>query len=143
MTVEVLQIPRSPSGAGAEEPGEEAADLAEAERRDKLLCARCRIGVSEASLLFVATGTGPRAVFVNPQGRVFEIVTVRDAFNIALVSGPTVEATWFPGYAWRIANCGGCGAHLGWRFEGASGGLPPVFFGLVASSVTGADGGAG
>lgn len=36
--------------------------------------------------------------------------------------------TWFPGRAWRIALCRGCGVHLGWSFEKEA--MPP-FFGLV------------
>ncbi|XP_022788151.1 uncharacterized protein LOC111328060 isoform X3 [Stylophora pistillata] len=27
------------------------------------------------------------------------------------------EHSWFPGYAWRVAVCPQCGAHMGWSFE--------------------------
>jgi hypothetical protein len=27
--------------------------------------------------------------------------------------------TWFPGFAWQVAVCGGCGEHIGWGFAGA------------------------
>lgn len=27
------------------------------------------------------------------------------------------EHSWFPGYAWRLAVCPQCGAHVGWSFE--------------------------
>lgn len=27
------------------------------------------------------------------------------------------EHSWFPGYAWRLAVCPQCGAHMGWTFE--------------------------
>ena len=35
--------------------------------------------------------------------------------------GPeTDEFTWFKGYRWRIAVCGRCQVHLGWRFRSAN-----------------------
>lgn len=34
--------------------------------------------------------------------------------------GPeTDEFTWFSGFRWRIALCGRCQVHLGWRFTAA------------------------
>lgn len=27
------------------------------------------------------------------------------------------DATWFPGYAWRISVCPQCHQHLGWKFQ--------------------------
>ena len=53
----------------------------------------------------------------NPHGRGFDLVTVAEAGGATAVGhGPTSEATWFPGYAWRILTCAACGAHVGWRF---------------------------
>ena len=41
---------------------------------------------------------------------------------------PTLEATWFAGRAWIYAFCGGCGGHLGWKWESA-----PPFWGRLSS----------
>jgi hypothetical protein len=74
-------------------------------------------------------------VFANPHGRVFEIVTVRQADGVALLDAPTREHSWFAGYAWRVALCGGCGSHVGWGFHAVVGQEPAAFFGLVTAAV--------
>ncbi|XP_032240211.1 uncharacterized protein LOC5514702 [Nematostella vectensis] len=55
-------------------------------------------------------------LFKNPNGNYFEVITA-DAANIKQQGGAFTEHSWFPGYAWRIAVCPRCGAHLGWSFE--------------------------
>lgn len=62
---------------------------------------------------------------------------------------PETEHSWFPGYAWTIANCRHCYSHLGWRFDAVQGsGLQPArFWGLrrpsLISDVGSSDGGGG
>ena len=68
--------------------------------------------------------------FVNPQGNVFELARFSRADGAAAFGRPSLEFTWYPGHAWRYASCRGCGAQLGWRFEGAS-----SFWGLVRTSL--------
>jgi hypothetical protein len=70
-----------------------------------------------------------------------EILTVRAAHGLEYVGGSTTEFTWFEGYAWRIACCGHCHHHLGWRYElagVAASEEPSQFFGLLAHEVKGA-----
>lgn len=45
---------------------------------------------------------------------------------------PVSENSWFTGYAWRVATCPSCRAHIGWKFEpeAASAGSQS-FFALV------------
>jgi hypothetical protein len=43
------------------------------------------------------------------------------------VGEPSEYYPWFPGYAWQIAVCRGCRAHLGWLFRAEG----DVFFGLI------------
>lgn len=46
--------------------------------------------------------------------REFELITFLNA-HVRLVSAPSSQHTWWPGWRWQIAQCG-CGAHVGWAF---------------------------
>jgi len=52
----------------------------------------------------------------NPAGYEFEVVTLERAGCKGL--GPwTGEASWYPGYLWRVCVCSTCRSQLGWMFE--------------------------
>jgi cereblon len=105
-------------------------------RTGRLVCARCGALVAEHADLFVMSGGSPRAVFANPHGRVFEIVTLRQAASVVAVSAPTTDFSWFSGYSWAIVACAGCSTHLGWSFHAAAPGLAPGgFFGLLVDAL--------
>ena len=55
---------------------------------------------------------------VNPSGRDFHVGCFARAPGCFAAGEPTFHWTWFPGYAWRVAGCRGCGEHLGWEFSG-------------------------
>ena len=75
-------------------------------------------------------------VFSNPYGRLHEIITVRRAQGLLVAGPPTEEFTWFSGYAWEVAYCVVCHAHLGWKFTSAQDSRdPPTFFGLLRGEV--------
>lgn len=76
---------------------------------------------------------GHERVFINPAGRVFRIACYREAPGCGDEGMPTEEHTWFPGYAWNLAICLGCGGHMGWRFIGDV--ALPVFFGLIKTGL--------
>lgn len=83
---------------------------------DGLCCARCGHRVTSRAYRRDLAG-GHQHTFVNPAGHVFEIGCFAAAPG-ARVDGPaSAEFSWFPGWLWRVAACGGCGGHLGWRFE--------------------------
>lgn len=65
---------------------------------------------------------------INPAGLSFHIACFAAAPGAAAVGPATLEHSWFAGYGWRIALCGGCGEQLGWRFEAPDG---DRFFGLI------------
>lgn len=72
--------------------------------------------------------------FSNPAELAFEIGLFDEAPGCVHEGAPTEHYSWFPGYTWRVAVCGGCRAHLGWGFEcvGSPGpGEPPDFHGLI------------
>lgn len=68
---------------------------------------------------------------VNPTGVDFHLGCFSRAPGCAIEGAPTLFWTWFPGYAWQIALCRGCGDHLGWAFTGES-----TFFGLILPRLT-------
>lgn len=70
--------------------------------------------------------------FRNPAGFRFVIVCFAEAAGCATVGPAIHEHTWFAGFAWRVAVCGACGEHLGWRFEGEG---QMHFFGLVRDHI--------
>jgi len=125
--------------AGARTPfGASPARDAESERTDehvRYLCRACRTPITDGSAVFGPAGAPPVQVFTNPDGRVCQVLTVARAEPLVLVGPTTSEYTWFPGYAWRIALCGRCTLHLGWRYEAEQGGSPPCFYGLLVSEL--------
>jgi Yippee zinc-binding/DNA-binding /Mis18, centromere assembly len=94
-----------------------------------LCCKSCETLIAQVSAI-LPEGEMP-LVFANPHGVVFELVLLGRAQALRLIGSRTEEFTWFQGYAWRVALCGGCGSHLGWRFEAVRGGSPALFFGLL------------
>jgi cereblon len=91
--------------------------------------------LSDASAIFAMSASGTAQTFVNPHGFLHEVVTVRWAQNLALAGPPTTEFTWYPGYAWEIASCGRCRAHVGWSFTAVSNREPPRFWALRRDGV--------
>lgn len=71
--------------------------------------------------------------FTNPHGFMFLLGCFSSAPGCGTTGFPTEEFSWFPGYAWRFAYCGGCGVHLGWEYlRGES----RSFFGLILDRLT-------
>ena len=65
--------------------------------------------------------------FFNPEGALFRICCFSRAEGCFVSGEPTRAHTWFGGYSWRYAHCGGCAVQLGWRYDSGAGG----FFGLI------------
>ena len=64
---------------------------------------------------------------INPLGIEFEFGCFGAAPGCRTAGGETDEHTWFAGYQWRVALCGNCRTHLGWRFRSQD----TQFFGLI------------
>jgi hypothetical protein len=110
------------------------------ERRRRFHCRACDAHVADHADLFAAAGADAPGFFVNPAGRFFEVLTLRRARSIAVAGDPTLEATWFEGYAWQYALCARCTAHLGWRYVATAGADPPTFYGLIRDALVERDG---
>jgi len=75
--------------------------------------------------------------YVNPGGVVHDVVTIKKVSGAKLRGTPQTEHSWFPGYAWTIAECNECRSHIGWRFTATSSALvPQEFWGLTRTSIT-------
>ncbi len=112
-------------------------DKTRSEKERLIRCRACSLGIARASAVFVAPGCdGPKRVFANPSGRVFEVLTVRQADGLRLAGESTPEFTWFAGYAWRAALCQKCVNHVGWAFSAARTMVSPdSFFALITSEI--------
>ncbi|XP_076469200.1 protein cereblon-like [Babylonia areolata] len=101
-----------------------------------LCCVACSQQIARKEDLFSMSMEGPLGAYVNPQGHVHETLTVYKANNLSLLGRPSTEHSWFPGYAWTIAQCRRCASHMGWKFTAAKRKLTPQkFWGLCRSSL--------
>ncbi|MEF3695949.1 cereblon family protein [Desulfolutivibrio sp.] len=96
-----------------------------------ILCAACRRRITTRDMAVARSGAH-RHVFCNPAGMVFRLGLYRHAPGCLALEPPSTEFTWFPGHAWRVACCRGCGTHLGWRFSAVS---DDAFFGIILDRV--------
>ena len=97
-----------------------------------LACARCSHAIARPESR-VSRGGAHVHTRLNPAGFVYEFGCFAEAEGCRLEGPATLEHTWFPGHAWRIALCASCGGHLGWRFEGPEG----AWFGLILERLVG------
>jgi hypothetical protein len=97
---------------------------------NEIYCAACGHLVTRTDWRMSVAGAHEHTFF-NPAGIVFRVVCFKEAPGVGVRGDATAEFTWFDGYKWRIALCGGCAGHLGWRFEAGD-----IFFGLIKSKLT-------
>jgi hypothetical protein len=81
------------------------------------LCAWCHNRVANERDRFRYDGKDQFA-FSNPAGICFVILTFSQVIGCKETGSPTLENTWFPGYAWSYCLCDRCGQHLGWYYTG-------------------------
>jgi hypothetical protein len=115
------------------------ADVRKPEKRDApgddagraLVCVACLQAITHSGARIEMSG-GHAHTFSNPHGIVFHIGCFAVAPGCGPASEPSTLHTWFPGYAWQIAVCRGCGEHLGWLFRS----LDSRFHGLILDRLT-------
>ena len=91
-----------------------------------LYCRTCGAVIVHKSERIVMLGAHNHT-FTNPSGMAFNIGCFASVIGCIQFGEETKEYTWFPGYAWILALCSGCGSHLGWRFRGGG----TQFHGLI------------
>lgn len=99
-------------------------------------CKNCLTLITKRSDMVVMSRDGPLNAYVNQHGYVHETITVYNASGLALQGSPVKEHSWFPGYAWTIANCATCESNMGWLFRATKNLLPRSFWGIRSSQVS-------
>lgn len=97
----------------------------------RLCCIACRQIVTHLDERIAVNGATEHTVR-NPCGIEFHIGCFRSAYGCRASGAATQAYTWFPGYAWRLARCGKCGLHLGWRYHASA----DSFHGLILNRLT-------
>ncbi|GMF28523.1 unnamed protein product [Phytophthora lilii] len=107
---------------------------------EDIFCSMCGSFLANTRDIFSMTARGAAGgTFVNPGGHVFQVLTLRevDRAHVFVDMSPSIEDTWFAGYAWSITHCNSCYQHLGWRFDRVESTLFPVsFFGFRRAALT-------
>lgn len=116
-----------PTPQSVEETAREADPLPDPEK--VVRCRECGHAITR-SREAIERGGGHEHTFRNPAGYSFHVVIYARAPGCVCAGRPTLEATWFPGFAWCFALCGECRHHLGWRYAR---GEQEAFFGLIAT----------
>ena len=101
-------------------------------QRRGLVCVACEHAVTDDAHRIDMAGAHEHT-FVNPAGFAFRIGCFADAPGCAQGSPPREETafSWFPGWAWQVALCARCAAHLGWSYRNAGG----RFWGLILAAL--------
>ncbi len=107
---------------------QQALDL---EKDKRLYCAACKHPITSHGRRAEVQGKHQHTC-TNPQQITYHIGCFRQAPGCTESGEATLDYTWFAGYTWQVALCGGCGMHLGWLFQcqGADG-----FYGLILAQL--------
>ena len=100
------------------------------EKKESIICKNCRNEVTTVDYSIAVNGQHAH-IFKNPLGISFHIGCFFRAWGCFLYGIPTYEATWFAGFAWRIAVCANCFTHLGWHFQSGR----ESFYGLIMANL--------
>lgn len=117
-------------------PGEQASPegLEDVDVRDEqervIRCAACGARVTKEAFRITMNGAHEHE-FMNPSGIRFVIQCFSAASGCVAEGERSTVWSWFPGFAWEIALCRGCGAHLGWSFHSLESQGTRTFYGLV------------
>lgn len=96
-----------------------------------ILCRRCQHWITTSEHRIIVQGRHQHIV-TNPSGIEFQLGCFSKAAGVIEEGISRLENTWFNGFAWRFAKCGGCFNHLGWVYT-ATGEMP--FYGLILNKL--------
>jgi hypothetical protein len=98
--------------------------------KHKILCRTCRYQITTREKKRAVNGQHQH-IFNNPAGIFYEIGCFSAANGCVNHGTPTIEHTWFTGFAWRYALCTNCLTHLGWFFQSGD----DSFYGLILKNL--------
>jgi len=91
-----------------------------------IICKNCGHTITHVENMISINGHHHHT-FVNRADIAFDIGCFSLAEGCMVFGTPTMEDTWFQGYAWSYAACSNCMIHLGWFYQGEA----RSFFGLI------------
>lgn len=104
--------------------------------KDPLIrCKSCGNTITSTDSVISISGLH-RHTFKNPAGIYYDIGCFSSARGCFNMGEPSLEFTWFPGYAWCYSVCGKCFVHMGWFYRAAGG--DSGFYGLILNRLTSA-----
>jgi hypothetical protein len=109
----------------------EARRGSETDEESWIRCSACGHALTRARARVEVEGKHVHT-FVNPAGFEYTIRCFGDAPGCTAAGEESTFWSWFRGFAWRMAACGGCAAHVGWSFRKDT----SVFWGLVVDRIT-------
>ena len=118
------------TGQGDDPEGDDGVDRAP---EVAILCAACHQALTMNRHRISRAGAH-RHTQMNPGGYFYTILCFSRVTGAVPVGRPSVEWSWFDGFAWTIMECRRCRSHLGWRFTAVEVSAD-AFFGLIASRI--------
>ena len=97
------------------------------ENNNNIICKLCKNPITSNSHAIAIDGQRQHTCS-NPAGIAFTIRSFSAAPGCVNQGTPTLDFTWFDGYAWNHSLCSHCFSHLGWFFQSDS----HSFFGLIS-----------
>jgi len=131
----VLREDQAEFDSSKSKPKPNADDAAKSNESKSILCKICTTEISSSDWVISMGPKGTTQAFANPAGHLREILTLSQAWQLHLDENVTSDFTWYAGYAWRIAYCGNCAQHLGWRFEAIGDQSLQLFYGLLTKAI--------
>ena len=105
-------------------------DAVDAPDDDALRCIVCDHRITDRGYRMEMSGAHEHT-FVNPGGFVHTIGCFVAAPGCAHLGPSETAFSWFPGWAWQVAVCASCRAHVGWIFRCAG----EQFHGLILAAL--------
>ncbi|MBF0588219.1 MAG: hypothetical protein HQL53_03745 [Magnetococcales bacterium] len=130
----LFRLPNHQTPGGSPQNTPQGDHQTEDEPIHPMRCTACGHGITFEHHRMAVDGKHDHTFF-NPHGAVFHLGCFDQAHGCQVIGTPSNDFTWFAGYAWSLALCGGCQAHLGWQFDGVKTGNEGRFYALILGKI--------